>query len=190
MFNRDIYLDKDAPGFVLLGITLKKYGVESLEYDPELLHYQIDKDYDIKIPDLNMDKLQAAMIVMQTNHFYDDWRVFETCCHLFHNELVEADIVNPLDAEDIAVGLAEATLIKSCVIDDASELQFDDEIRAYAGKIFWDYGLSTAPTIFRDAIMPNSPGSAENDPNKNEALRELFDHHSTAIMDYMEKIEK
>ena len=189
MFNRDIYLDEKAPAFVLLTATLKKYGTEALEYDPELLRQQIDRDYDIKIPDLNMDKLQAAMTVIHTNSFYDDWRVFETCCHLFHNALVDASVVNPLDAEDIAVGLAEATLLKSCVMDDESELKFSDEIRAYSGHIFWDYGLSTAPFIFRDAIMPHSPGSAANDPDKNQALRELFDHHTVQIVDYLEKMQ-
>ena len=93
MFNRDIYKDEEAPAFVLLGITIKKYGVVVLDYDPALLRQEIERDYDIKLPDINMDKLQAAMIVMTTDHFYDDWRVFETCCHLFHNELVEADVV-------------------------------------------------------------------------------------------------
>lgn len=189
MFNNNIYKDENASGFVLLSITLKKYGSESLEYDPELLRIQIEKDYDIKLPDLNMDKLQAAMLVMTTDAFYEDWRAFETCCHLFHNELVDAEVVNPLDAEDIAVGLAEATLIKSCVVDDDSELKFGDEVRAYAGHVFYDYGLSTPPFIFRDAIMPVSQGTSENDPNKNEALRELFDHHTTQILEYIDKIQ-
>lgn len=188
MFNKDIYKDPKAPAFVLLGITIKKYGVESLEYDPELLRAEIEKDYDIKMPDLNMDKLQAAIVVMTTDHFYNDWRVFETCCHLFHNEPVDADMLNPLDAEDIAVGLAEATMIKADTFEHLSELDFDDEIRAYAGQVFFEYGLSTAPTIFRSAILPTVPGSAANDPDKNAALKELFDSHSLYTLDYLERI--
>lgn len=187
MFNRDIYKDPKVPAFVLLATTIKKYGMNSLEYEPELLRNEIEKDYDIKLPDINMDKLQAAIIVMTTDHFYNDWRVFETCCHLFHNEPVDADVVNPLDAEDIAVGLAEATMIKADTLDTHSELDFDDEIRAYAGQVFFEYGMSTAPFIFRSAIMPSIPGSAINDPDKNDALRELFDGHSEYILNYIEK---
>lgn len=189
MFSLDVYKNEESPAFILLGVTLKKYGVACLEYDPELLRNQIERDYDIKLPDINMDKLQAAMTVMQTNQFYDDWRVFETCCHLFHNEIVDADVLNPLDAEDIAVGLAEATLIKSSVIEDIEELTFDDEIRAYAGQVFHDYGLSAPPFLFRTAIMPNPIGSSENDPVKNEALRELFDSHTEKIMSYIDKLQ-
>lgn len=188
MFNRDIYKDEKAPAFVLLGITLKKYGMEALDYDPELLRVEIEKDYSIELPDINMDKLQAAIIVMTTDHFYEDWRVFETCCHLFHNELVEADVINPLDAEDIAVGLAEATLIKASTMTDISELKFHDEIRAYAGQVFFDYGFLKAPTIFKDSIMPTSAGSAENDPDKNAALKELFDGHTIFTLDYLENV--
>lgn len=188
MFNRDVYKDEKAPAFVLLGITLKKYGLDSLEFEPELLRDQIERDYSIDLPDLNMDKLQSAMIVMSTDHFYDDWRVFETCCHLFNNELVEADVVNPLDAEDIAVGLAEATLIKASTLTDISELTFHDEIRAYAGRVFYDYGFATPPTIFNDALMPVVTGSAENDSDKNAALKELFDAHTLYTLNYLEKL--
>lgn len=188
MFNRDIYKDEKAPAFVLLGITLKKYGMAALEYDPELLRNEIENDYSITLPDLNMDKLQSAMVVMTTDHFYEDWRVFETCCHLFNNELIEADVVNPLDAEDIAVGLAEATLIKASTMADISELDFHDEVRAYAGQVFFDYGFATPPTIFKDALMPKVVGSAENDSDKNEALKELFDAHTIYTLNYVEKL--
>jgi hypothetical protein len=188
MFNRDVYKDKSAPAFALLGITLKKYGVESLEYDPELLRHQIEKDYDIHLEDIQMDKLQAAMAVMLTDSFYTDWRVFETTCHLFHNEPVIADLLNPLDAEDIAVGIAEAAMIKMDTGSTSEDLIFDQEVRAYAGRIFHDYGLFKAPKIFPSAILPKGAGNADNDADKNAGLKELFDAHTEHIVDYVERI--
>lgn len=187
MFSIDVYKDEDAPSFALLGVTLKKYGMEALEYDPELLRNQIEKDYDIELTQMQMDKLQAAMAVMVTDSFYDDWRVFEATCHLFHDEPIDTEIVNPLDAEDIAVGIAEAALIKSSIGD--SDLVFDDEVRAYAGRIFFDYGLCKAPKIFPGAIMPAKIGTCANDKDKNEALTSLFDAHTERIIDYVEKLQ-
>lgn len=188
MFNLDVYKDKTAPGFVLLGVTLKKYGMACLEYEPALLRDQIEKDFDIKLATIQMDKLQAAMAVMTTDSFYDDWRVFEATCHLFHNEATDTDLVTPLDAEDIAIGLAEATMIKNDVNDPSDTLVFDEEVRAYAGRIFYEYGLCKAPKIFPTAIMPAKTGTTANDAEKNEALAELFDTHCERIIDYVERL--
>ncbi len=188
MFTIDVYKDEKAPAFALLGVTLKKYGMEALEYPPELLRPEIDKDYNIHIADIQMDKLQAAMIVLYTDAFYDDWRVFETCCHLFNSTPTDHDIVNPLEAEDIATGIAEAALIKSSILKDGEELHYHDEVRAYAGQIFHEYGMSKAPKIFPTAIMPKNSGNSVNDDNKNEALNELFDAHSGYIISYIDKL--
>jgi hypothetical protein len=188
LFSINVYKDPKAPGFVLLGVTLKKYGMDCLEYDPSLLRDQIERDYNIKLTQLQFDKLQAAMSVMTTDSFYNDWRVFEASCHLFSNEAVDTELVTPLEAEDIAVGLAEATMIKNDVNDDADQLIFDDEVRVYAGHIFYDYGLCKAPKIFPTAIMPKKTGTADNDKSKNASLNELFDAHCTYIMEYIEKL--
>lgn len=189
MFSLDVYKDQNAPGFALLGVTIKKYGLQSLDTDPTLLRDIIEKDFDIKLSQLQADKLQAAISVANTDSFYTDWRVFETTCHLFHNEPVDPSLVNPLDAEDIAIGLAEATLIKHDTSDAGEKHVFDDEIRAYAGKIFYDYGMSKSPKIFPTAIMPKSLGSDDNDKEKNTALKELFDAHAEYIVEYVERLQ-
>jgi hypothetical protein len=190
MLSIDVFKDKKAPGFILLGVVLKKYGMECLEYEPALLRDQIEKDYELSLTQLQIDKLQAAMAVMTTDSFYTDWRVFEATCHLFHDEPIDTTLVNPLDAEDIAIGLAEATMIKNDTIEDADELVFDDEVRAYAGRIFYEYGLCKAPKIFPTAIMPPKTGTCANDKDKNDALTELFDLHSEKIIDYVDRINQ
>lgn len=188
MLPIDVFKDQKAPGFILLGSVLKKYGMASLEYEPALLRDQIEKDYDLKLSQLQVDKLQAAMAVMTTDSFYEDWRVFEATCHVFCNEPIDTELVNPLEAEDIAVGLAEVTMIKNDVNDDKDHLIFDDEIRVYAGKVFYDYGFCKAPKIFPTAIMPEKTGSSENDKEKNDALMELFDAHCEYIINYVERL--
>ncbi len=187
MFNLDVYKDHNAPGYLLLGATLKKYGLGCLDYDPAILTSEIEKDFNVKLTTLQANKLHAAIAVMTTDSFYNDWRVFEATCHLFHNEDIDADLVNPLDAEDIAIGLAEVTLIKSD-INDSEDLVFDDEVRVYAGRIFYEYGFCNPPKIFPSAIMPKKTGTACNDKEKNEALLELFDAHCEHLIDYAEKL--
>lgn len=184
MFARDVYKDSKAPGYILLAVTLRKYGLDSLDYEPELLRMQIESDYDIKLTDLQSDKLQAAITVFSTDHFEGDWRVFETCCHLFSNELVDHDVINQLEAEELIVGVAEAVLIKG---DIGDVLHYDDEVRAYAGQVFYEYGFSKPPKLFPTAIMPAN-AVEHDDKEKNAALKELFDAHAQYILDYYEKL--
>ncbi len=186
MFTRNVYLDASAPAFALLGVTLKEYGVESLEFEPALLRQHIEDDFNIKMSDLQMDKLQAAMCVMHTDLFFDDWVTFSFICKLFHNEPVDTEVFTDVEAEDIALALAEVALIRSSVGDES--LQYDDEVRAFAGHAFHAYGFGAPPKIFPTAILPKS-GNTINDAEKNAALNELFTGNSTRILDYIAKIQ-
>lgn len=183
MFSRDVYQDEKAPAYALLVVVLKKYGLDSLEWEPELLRAEIDRDYDIDISDLQHDKIQAAMSVLTTDHFESDWRVFEVSSHLFNNEPIDHDDLSPLEAEQLAVALAEFNLIK----EPDEKVVFSDEIRAYVGLTCHEYGLHKAPKIFPTAIMPKS--NKADDKEKNEALREIFDAHANYVLDYLEKID-
>lgn len=177
-----IFQDEKAPAYALLVITLKKYGTDILHVEPQLLRQEIEKDFNIHLSDLQSDKLQAAITVLTTDLFEVDWRVFETCCNLFCNNPVDHEDLNPLDAEDIATGVAEAYLIR-----EGEVFHYDEEIRAYVGLIFHEYGLSHAPTIFPTAIIPKC--NECDDSKKNDALKEVLDAHITYVLDYIEKIQ-
>lgn len=187
MFNRDLYRDKQVPATVLLIIAIKEYGMEVLDWEPELLRSKIEVDHSITFPTINHDKLHAAITILVTESFEEDWRVFETCCNLFSNDIVDHDEVNELEAEDIAVGVAEAGLIKQCGLEDNESLTYGDEVRAYAGLVFHNYGMHKAPRLFPQAIMPDSVKC--DDKEKNDALQQLFDAHVDHILGYIEKIE-
>lgn len=186
MFSRDVYKDEKAPAYALLIVTLKKFGMDSLEWEPELLRAEIDREYDIQMSDLQSDKLQAAINVLTTDHFEHDWRVFEVCSHLFNNQSIDHDDFCPLEAEEIAVSLAEVTLIKEGSLDEGEKIEYGQEVRAYAGHLFHDYGFHKAPKIFKSAIMPKS--NECDDKEKNDALKEIFNAHASYILDYLEKI--
>lgn len=186
MFIIDVYRDDKAPAYVLLGVTLKKYGLSALEEEPELLRMIIERDYDIKLSEMQSDKLQAAICVMLTDQVESNWRVFEPCVHLFNNQYVEHDILTPVEAEDIAVALAEITMIKHDVLDKDELINYGEEVRAYAGQVFYEYGLCSAPSVFPTAIVPKCNECCNSE--KNAALKELFNAHVEYILDYIEKL--
>lgn len=189
MFSIDVYRDEKAPAYALMTVTLRKYGMEALEYEPELLRAEIEKDYSIKLSDLQHDKIQAAFTVLLTDHFEHDWIVFQGCGHFFNNQPIECEDFQHLEAEEIAVALAEANLILKDKLEDGEKLEYGDEVRAYMGIAFYEYGLHKAPSIFPKAIMPKSvEGPAAVEKEKNEALKEIFDAHVSYILEYLDKL--
>src|ERR1019366_1750451 len=104
-------------------------------------------------------------IILTTEHFESDWRVFETTCHFLNNQAMDHEALEPIEAEEIAVGVAEVSLIKKDSLDEGEQLIFGEEVRAYAGLAFHEYGMHKAPTIFPTAIMPKS--NKADDKNKN-----------------------
>lgn len=186
IFSRNIFNEEKTPPFGLLVAVLSKYGTAALTWEPELLRHQIEIDYDIKMSDMQSDKLQAAIAVMTTNQFETDWRVFEVVCNLFNNSSSDHGEIDPVEPEEIAVALADVALIRQSTDSGEDErIDYSDEVRAYAGRVFYEYGMHKAPKIFPTAIMPES--APANDTIKNEALKELFDARVEYILDFLEK---
>lgn len=187
MFTLDVYKDDRAPAIALLLVTLKKFGTECLDLEPQLLRQEIEKTYNIKLSQINHDKLHAAIIILSTDAFEKDWRVFETCCHILCNKLVEHDELNELETEEIIAASAEASLIKQSVLESEETINYDDEVRAYAGLVFYNHGFHCAPKLFPQAIMPKS--NKCDDKEKNEGLQEIFNTRIEIVLDYLEKID-
>jgi hypothetical protein len=116
--------------------------------------------------------------VLTTDVYENKITVFETLNYLFIHQADNLDEINPLEAEELVCGMTEAYLIRG------DEFSFSPEVRVYAGKIFYDYGLHKPPTLFPKAIMPEKDG---NDDNKNEALHEIFQDKIRTTKKYLDE---
>jgi hypothetical protein len=179
MLPLQVWKDNDAPAIALLSCYIKKYGTEALGWEPAVARKQIEEDY-VKISDLQSDKLQAAITVLTTPYFESDWHVFQNCCHAFSNIPDSFEDFEPLDPEEIIVGVAEATMIRD------EKLDFHDEVNAYVGTMFHNHGFSKSPELFPSSIMPKGPES--DDTERNEELSELFDFHLERASEYLDNI--
>lgn len=187
-FSIDVLQDETAPAIALLTVLIKQYELSYLqESDPTFLREDIEGDFSVSISDLQADKIQAAINLVTTDTFFHDWRVFEVTLHAFCNNATDPDVLAPVSAEELVTGLAEVMLISTSILDDDEVLHFGDEVRAYAGKIFSDYGFYRAPRLFPTAIMPNT--NKHDDKAENEALEELFDLRTKAILTYLDNVQ-
>jgi hypothetical protein len=175
--------DEKAPAIGLLAIVIAKYGTDCFDWEPESLKTQLEEDYDIEITDLQSDKIQAAITVLTSGAYEDQYEVFETCSHLLNNQPDTFEDVNPLEAEELITALAHAKLIVEGLED---RLRFSDEVNAYAGLIFYDYGFCTAPDLFQSAIIPNANSCDMTE--KNGALQDLFNEKTRVLIEYMSQL--
>lgn len=183
-FSLNVLKDDKAPAVALLLIVLAKYGKEGLERQPEFLRDEIQLDFDITLDDLQSDKIQAAMTILTTDLFESQWEVFKTVCHLLNNTPDSFEDHTAIEAEELAVALAHYRLI----IGEDPDHPFSDEVKAYAGLVFYEYGMSEAPAIFPQAIMPERAVKA--DPTeKNQALNDLYDARTADLLKYVQEIK-
>lgn len=177
MDKKKILEDEKAPVLVLLALVTKKYGTDCFMWEPEVLKTEIKEDFDVTLTDLQSDKIQAGILILVSNLYETDISVFETVNYLLNHQPDVLDEFNPLEPEELICGLTEAYLIRG------EQMQFSPEVRVYAGKVFYEYGMHKPPTLFPDAIMQETDGD---DSEKNEALLELFNEKIKITKEYLE----
>lgn len=179
--------DPNVPASVLMFLVFRSYGLEAIQWEPELLRKELEEDFNITLTDLQSDKLQAAFVICASDSFEQDWKAFETIIHLLNNQYADLDTVTPVEAEQIALALPEIELIRGW---DDDGVVFSDEVQAYCGRIFHDYGMVVAPHIMPSAIMPESQGDASGDKEKNEALDELYAARKAFLNEELESLRE
>lgn len=176
--KKEILSDSKAPAIALLRLAIKEYGNECFEWEPLVLKAELQRDLDCELSDLQSDKLQAAITLLTTNTYENFISVFETFNHLFNHQHAHLEELDPLEAEELILGLTEAYLIRG------ESLDFSPEVRVYAGQIFHDYGMHKPPALFPEAIMRERDGE---DTEKNEALQEIFDEKIKTVEEYLKQ---
>jgi hypothetical protein len=92
-----------------------------------------------------------------------------------------------MEAEYLVMGLAEFELLK---LGDEDGIQYSDDVAAYAGLVFSEYGLVNAPDVAPWAIMPLNSSELGESQEKREALRELYLARRAYLIDLVEGLKK
>jgi hypothetical protein len=188
-FSPIVLKDKSAPACALLLAVVAEFGVDCFAWDPHILRIELLEEYNITLSEEQSDKLQAAITILNTDAFETDWHAFNNCIHALNGEPFDYDTLEPIDAEQIAAAMPEIEVLRSKFLEEG--LQFTDEIKAYAGMIFSEYGLFFAPNEFPSAIMPSLPGEHNSDSQieKQEALAEVYNKKKEKINEYLAKFQ-
>ena len=121
-YDKKILEDPSAPVMALIYVIVKNYTTEAFNWNPQLLRNELEEDFDLKLTDLQSDKIQAGITVLTTNMYESDVRTFEVCTRLLTHNAQDFEDFQPLEAEELVAGLTEVMLIKM------EDITFGDDV--------------------------------------------------------------
>jgi hypothetical protein len=156
----------------MLGILLKQYDTEFMDWEPETLFSQIHDDFKVTVPDINRDKILGMITALQTDAFYTNPLVFSNVCRALDNEEADFEELLPISPEAMAWGVAE--IISSDVPTEQLQLEFSPDVAKFAGIMLAEHGVyvppkvlgfaeysTTNPALNADSAFTDDPGMFE-----------------------------
>jgi len=141
---KQIFLGRNSYALSLLATTLDHFGTECLDWDVVTLRMEIERDFDIKLPGYNEDRLNCAISLLTTNLFkVSVEHFFLTCSTLSRGVAVASSLTIP-NSYDIMWGITEANLI---VGKDDSEENFSHDIARAVGVVLDSEGIYSPPNL-------------------------------------------
>lgn len=144
-FLKEAWTGRGSFATVLLVLLVDNYGTDAFKWAPETIRMEIEDDYGLKLPQPNFDRLMTAIALLTSDDFYRSLPDFIHFCNILSGDAYDPRHWDPADAMEVAWGITEAMIIDPPSNDEP----FDEEIRAYIGKVLDDEGIMSPPDILK-----------------------------------------
>lgn len=148
--------DSDTFATTLFMILVDAFGYEPLgdaqeePWTQETVAYELKMEYGVAMPQGNVDKLMAAIVLVTTDKFYCELQSFIWICNVLADDEFTPGVFDPADAREMAWGITEAAFLWPPDQDEP----FSDEIRGYIGFVVNQEGIVDPPDVLRLGILP------------------------------------
>ncbi len=167
----------DSFALSLVTAFLAVNGTEALEWEPDTLRLEIQDDFGVDPSQTVMDKLQAGITLMTTDHFYTYWEPFEEIVHVLNDYQADFTVMRPPTPEEMGWAVVEAYLI-----DQESETGspmsglFTPEVKAYVAAILHKQGYYKSPETLQFIDMSILHPNPEKDhPELEDDIRDMHE---------------
>ena len=143
-------LTGETYGTVLLVLFADEFGLEALHWHPMTIAEALSESWNVQIPQVNLDKLMAAVTIVTTDLFFKSVTRFIDLCNVLSGDSFDPAVFNPADSSECAWGCTEALLLDPPDREDPEP--FNDEIRYYITEVLKEEGFVSAPDILKIAI--------------------------------------
>ena len=146
----------------------------------EMLRIEIKEQFGVAIPDDNLGKLIAGIALLTTDNFFRSLPSFLFTIHGLLGDGTDWSYAEPIDLEDLAWAMMEATLL----FPPQEEDLFDSQIVAYCKTMVRREGLLAPPSVLTFAKEEEAYGNIT--PYDENVMKEQADR-TNAINEYIEE---
>lgn len=145
VIQHDILTNPYVSSSLLLVLFVDAVGVEGLNWEPGTVKEAIEKEFSVKIPRNNYNKLMAAISIATSDAYWKDLPSFIILTNALYSGKFDPRIFDAATTVEIAVGLVESVLIYP--IDVAREMSVG--IINYIEKTLDLEWMIIPPTVFQ-----------------------------------------
>lgn len=150
--NQEILTAPDTFAITLLVLFLDRFGTEGLDWAPETVLLETEDEFKVALPQRNLDRLLAAIALVQSDAFYHSAPDFVQFCNVLSGDTFDASLWDPADIYEVAWGVTEAALIYP---PQDPENPFSPEILGYIDYIMDMTGMIAPPKALDFMRRPN-----------------------------------
>lgn len=157
---QEMWQNPEAEATTLNAMILSKFGEEALDWDPITIQMEIQEEYGVRPAEEVMNKISAMQVVMLSADFFQNVGAFQAVCNAISGGDPFFQVFTPLQAEEMAWGIATVGLNRDL-------LPFSDSIRTFV-KISMSrdgYDEGNFPQIFSPVF--------DRDPDERDVRKQL-----------------
>ena len=147
--------------------ALKAFGLESLDWEPEILRDAFEEQFEIKhMPQKLFDKLNCGYTLVGTDAFNSTIEGFLSCTAIMNNLVFDESEPPFCSLEMCAWSVWEYALVLGDLQDGKPTIEFSPDITAYIREVGKLNGISRFPKWLsfankEDEPMPDTTGDAD-----------------------------
>lgn len=158
---RKILTDPDTYATTMLVLAGELLDPGFLNWHPGTILAELERVSGADVPQLNFDRLMAAVAIKTTDLFWKQEDRFVALCNVLAGTPFDPDTFDPADAVEVAWGITEALVIDPPDGDDPEP--FSDAVRHYVGMALLAEGMIRPPDVLRIAIGGNATARVRRD---------------------------
>lgn len=111
---------------------------------------ELEEDFQLDVPQVNIDKIMAAITILTTDDFFNSLPRFARLVNVLADDEFDPAIFDPADCLEMAWAITEVMLLRGQ--DDVDDEPFSEEIRFYIGHMLTEEGIVNPPDVLQIAI--------------------------------------
>jgi len=143
-----LWTDGKAFGATLLAVLAHEFGQEAVdEWLPDTRLLALEERYNMAIPQLVFDRLEAAIAIVTTDRFTRSLPDFIALCNVLNGDLYDPNTWDPAEVDEMCWAVLESAVIWPPTNDSPEDELFSDEIALYMGQRLDAEGFIQTPIL-------------------------------------------